>query len=438
MEEKFLYHIWDAGHLLSPLKTSGGKNLQVVYQGQFNTGRGPDFRNVIISLDGETLKGDVEIHINSYDWIAHEHHEDRYYNNVILHVVMNAAQQQYTLREDGQAVEILELKNQISDDIRKLLDSAPVLGKVEHSNYCDLLSAVDNDTLISILSSSGMSRFRNKMRRFNAGLMLSDFDQVYYEGMMEALGYEKNKHNMLRLAQAIPLSNIREWQKEGLSALELVSILCCSSGLLDKCRNSLGAELHTAIASTFETQRFFAKEVDIDWQLFRIRPASHPVFRLVFMAALLHKTASQGLLSFFMEQVLSSRSNPRESFKAFAGIFAQTTFPGAETLPQPGSGLIGNIYINIFLPIACMYAEKHSLADEKTYLTSCYQAHPGLMENHILRFMSRYLSATHYKLMISKSIHQQGLIEIFHKHCHYHLCQDCTSGKAPYMGIENS
>jgi len=52
MDEKFLYHIWDEGHLAANLKTVSGKDLKVNYQGQFNTFRGPDFVNAIISVEG--------------------------------------------------------------------------------------------------------------------------------------------------------------------------------------------------------------------------------------------------------------------------------------------------------------------------------------------------------------------------------------------------
>ena len=31
--------------------------------------------------------GDVEIHLKSSEWYAHRHHEDEYYDAVILHVV---------------------------------------------------------------------------------------------------------------------------------------------------------------------------------------------------------------------------------------------------------------------------------------------------------------------------------------------------------------
>ncbi|HQB97513.1 MAG TPA: DUF2851 family protein, partial [Candidatus Cloacimonadota bacterium] len=45
MEERFLYHIWDEGHLIPELRTVSGKSVRIVYQGQYNTGRGPDFKN---------------------------------------------------------------------------------------------------------------------------------------------------------------------------------------------------------------------------------------------------------------------------------------------------------------------------------------------------------------------------------------------------------
>lgn len=43
MEERFLYHIWDAGHMRNELRTVSGKSVQVKYQGQYNTNRGRTF-----------------------------------------------------------------------------------------------------------------------------------------------------------------------------------------------------------------------------------------------------------------------------------------------------------------------------------------------------------------------------------------------------------
>jgi hypothetical protein len=435
MEEKFLYHIWDAGHLLTPLKTVSGKTLHVRYQGQFNTNRGPDFRNVILELDGEILKGDVEIHINSYDWKAHEHHEDPHFNNVILHVVMNAGNQQFTILENGEITEILELKDQLSDDIRKLLETPAVLADEERSTYCNLLSAVDNDTLITILAAWGMRRFKNKVRRFNASLLVNDFDQVLYEGMMESLGYNKNKQNMLSLAQSITLENIRDWNQEGMTGLDLAAIFCCASGLLDKSTTRLGSDLTNLIKTTYENQGFFARNLDLEWQLFRIRPANHPVFRIFAISGLIQAAAKQGFLNYFLERVFDGNKDVKKAFPAFGTIFSETVLPGAEKLPRPGRAIMGNIFINILLPISYMYFDKISLLPAKENILSYYNTFSPLQENHITRFMGRYLSPAHQKLANSRTIYQQGLMEIYRRFCHYHLCEECMAANIGDKGL---
>ena len=425
MEERFLYHIWDAGHLLTPLITASGKSLQVIYQGQFNTNRGPDFRNVILNLNGETLRGDVEIHLNCYDWIAHEHHEDPLYNNVILHVVMNAAKQHLTVKQNGEATEILELNNQLSDEIRKILKEPRPITRESASNYCELLSAVETDTLVSILNDWGMRRFRSKVRRFNASLLLSDFNQIFYEGLMEALGYDKNKHNLLHLAQAIPLKSLYAWKQAGMTALELVAILCCSSGLLDKCRKHLQPEFYTTLASTYEEQNFCAQKLILDWQLFRIRPAAHPIYRLISFGSLVYSALGQEFIDFGLALLQSQKSDVRLSFKAFTEAIQAASLPGGEKLPKPGVNLCGSMFVNILLPIGYLYFEKHSQDQAAQRVLDLYTNFQGLQENSITLHMSRYLSQSHYQLSKRKSILQQGLIEIFHRYCNYHLCAEC-------------
>ncbi len=426
MEEKFLYHIWDAGHLSPPLKTASGKSLQIRYQGQFNTNRGPDFCNAMLEIDGVLCKGDVEIHINGSDWIGHNHQEDAHYNKVILHVVMQS-QTQYTIKENGETAEILILKDQLSDDISKLLEEHRTDFTAETSTYCDLLSAIDTDTLTAILSQYGMSRFKSKVRRFNAALLFSDFDQVLYEGMMEALGYDKNKLNLLSVAQSIPLRHLRDWHREGMSAVDLVSIFCCSTGLIDRCGKILSPEFSAALRAAYERQGYFAKRLEIDWQLFRIRPSNHPVYRLIAISGLIHRTLEQGLLAHFQQN--SALGDAKRDFRNFAAVFGGSALPGTEKLPQPGKNLISNIYVNIFLPIQYLYFDKQSGSGEAGKIAALYSAFPPLQDNHVTRFMQRYLSESHIDAANRKSIYQQGLMEIFNRWCRYHLCDECRAAR---------
>ena len=69
------------------MTTTDQRELVVVRAGQRNTNSGPDFLFAQLQLDKMTWAGHVEMHIKSSDWYAHNHHIDKAYDNVILHVV---------------------------------------------------------------------------------------------------------------------------------------------------------------------------------------------------------------------------------------------------------------------------------------------------------------------------------------------------------------
>ncbi len=427
MDEKFLYHIWDEGHLAPNLKTVSGKDLKVNYQGQFNTFRGPDFINAIISIDGEDLQGAVEIHKNTQDWIKHSHQEDVFYNQVILHIVLhNDSPLPFTMKENGELVEILELKNQLSDEIQKLLADIGDKNLASGSDYCDLLSAIDNDRLLSILTISGKQRFMSKVRRFNASLALSDFDQILYEGMMEAAGYDKNKFNLFQLAQSIPFAKLKEWHKEGLKSDEMISIFLGSSGLLLKSRNRLNGELYATLSHSFESQRFYARKINVDWQLFRIRPGNHPVFRLILLSEYLYNCLQEGVLHFFLKTVELAKPNPQKRYQTFCKQFK----PGQEGLLKnnPGLGItvINNIYINIYLPIIYLYYQKLANTEMTESVLESYLSFKALPENYITRFMCNHINSSQVSIVNKKTLYQQGLIDIYYRFCRYHLCEECV------------
>ena len=119
--ENFLYHIWDEQHLKDTIRTVSGNKIEILFQGKWNTDAGPDFVNGIILFDGKKVQGDVEIHKHEYDWKAHNHHEDKNYNNVILHVVFtNSQNAEFTISENGNKVPILELQLNLDEQIDKL------------------------------------------------------------------------------------------------------------------------------------------------------------------------------------------------------------------------------------------------------------------------------------------------------------------------------
>lgn len=418
MEEKFLYHIWDAGHLLPGLKTASGKELKINYSGQFNTQRGPDFMNAVLSIDGETTQGAVEIHQSTLDWRRHNHQEDHHYNCVILHAVLNHnTELPYTQKEDGQWVEILELKSFLSEDIKKLLENYQETSSSARSRYCERLSAIDREHLISILNQHGMARFHSKVKRFNASLSLSDFEQILYEGMLEAAGYDKNKLNMLQLAQSIPLRKLKQWQQDGMQRIEMAAILACGSGLAIK-SNSHKA-LVQQLTHVYEKQRFAALNLDIDWQLFRIRPPAHPLPRLLAITAFLYPKLEAGLLHAFLSRVEHDSPNSELRYKRFRQLFGEN---GDSNL---SSTVIDNIYLNIYLPIIYLYAHKLGHSEMERTILESWSGFKALADNYLIRYMQNHLNPSQQSLIRHKSLYQQGLIDIFYRYCRYHQCPQC-------------
>ena len=76
--EKVIRCIWNDQLFCTPsLKTQDGQNLEIVYPGYWNFGKGPDFTSATIKVDGKTYEGDVELHVHSTDWNAHGHSSTR-------------------------------------------------------------------------------------------------------------------------------------------------------------------------------------------------------------------------------------------------------------------------------------------------------------------------------------------------------------------------
>lgn len=88
MNEKYLHLIWKSKRLpFHLIKTTRGKEINILEIGTYNLASGPDFFNGKIEIDQIVYSGNIELHVKSSDWYLHNHHNDNAYNNVILHVV---------------------------------------------------------------------------------------------------------------------------------------------------------------------------------------------------------------------------------------------------------------------------------------------------------------------------------------------------------------
>jgi|AntAceMinimDraft_17_1070374.scaffolds.fasta_scaffold49402_1 hypothetical protein len=425
--EEFLYHIWDAQHLKNILTTKSGKKLVVKFTGRWNTDSGADFKDAIIELSGKILKGDIEIDLTTYNWKSHSHYENPEFNNVLLHVVYDDnGKYPFTISEDGHKIEILEIKRQLDKDINKLIKHYSGEPYSEKDKTCKLFNKMNSEETKQLLIKLGMMRFEKKIIRFNAEHFFSDFDQLLYMGLMEALGYSKNKYQMLQIALNNHFKELKQFYNKNMTNDQLVAILLCSSGLINHLPSTISNDYKKKWQKLYQNQKFVNQSSDIKWKLFRIRPVNHPAIRILQVADLLYDS----LETSFFYNILKLFSFPTDNFslnnfkKKLYSLF-QTDNNYLSDFYKLGKTRIDTILINIILPLAVIYAREKKYKQLEDVVISIYQNYPGLPPNYLTQYMEKFLSEEQKKVIRRRAIYQQGLLKIYYGNCQHHYCEDC-------------
>ena len=93
VKESALAAFWEKVKPGTVMKDRFGNFVTVFSPGRQNKNEGPDFLDAVIWVNGEMIKGAVEIHSHESYWISHGHFSDNRYDGVILHVVSTFARQ---------------------------------------------------------------------------------------------------------------------------------------------------------------------------------------------------------------------------------------------------------------------------------------------------------------------------------------------------------
>lgn len=427
--EKLLYHIWDAQHLVKNLKTVSGKRLLIMFPGQWNTDRGADFRNVIIDVEGNVLRGDAEIHVQTYDWKSHRHDEDANYNNVVLHIVYeHNGHYPLTITEDGSQTEILELKQFLDEDITKLIkrygDDFD-----HHPDFCPFFAGLNEQMSPLVLMRLGSQRLEKKIKRYAAELYFSDFNQLLYQGIMEAAGYNKNSYSFLQIAIQYPYVNLVSWKKEGMTLDDMLAIWLWGSGLEKHIPNVVEKEKAKCWSDHFNRQKFSQKRIALEWNLYRIRPVNHPVIRMLQVADQIYNSLDDSLLNDFINifaTTIESRmlKQIRENLQK---MFSNETLPKFYRI---GENRLDIILINVLIPILILFGEKMGYQQLKDKGWEIYRNFKGLPSNYIEQLIGKkYLNLPQQDLIRKKAVYQQGLLKLYNDFCRYHNCEFCETNK---------
>jgi hypothetical protein len=434
--ENFLYHIWDEQHLKESLRTDDGSRLRILYQGKWNTDAGPDFENAIILLEDEKIQGSIEIHKTTYDWHAHNHDEDPMYNKVILHVVFqNNTESKYTITESGKKIPILSLMDNLDESIEKLWKKygEKPFDTLQRDTITCLLanSSLTQSEMQDILLDLGKKRFNRKCTRFSAELYASDFSQILYEGILEALGYAKNKATFLKLAKNLPYQKLQSLASFCDNPDDLFAIFIIASGL-DSQRFQFSfftKDLYERIDKIKSVIRPYLENQIVErdeWNFFRVRPFNHPVARTWQISPFLFSTFETNLIN----KVLNIFSVPEGTLlapvdvqKSFYSLITQET---EERNRAIGHSRTDDILANIVLPVCWVYAKTLGYNSLMHTIEQIYLSFPKLAENYITNFVQARLKNKLRQSKINLPV-QQGMIQLYYKFCNHFECKNCLA-----------
>jgi Protein of unknown function (DUF2851) len=243
--ERLLLALWQHQRLRRDrLETADGKIVRVLHPGFISLEGGPDFRDAMIQIGDATARaGDVEIDLRSDGWHAHGHDRNPNFNNVILHVVWDAAGVYAGAGHRLNAPDrrppglqplppTLSIKGQLDAPLAELglaLENEP-LGSLPENlrGKCSApLRGLAEAQLTELLRAAAKVRLANKAGTMLARARNSSWEQALWEHLFRALGYEHNVWPLQNLAETKP-----RWGRGTHSAFALQARLLGVSRLL--------------------------------------------------------------------------------------------------------------------------------------------------------------------------------------------------------------
>lgn len=449
------------------MKTADGRRVKVYSPGEWNLGAGPDFLSAHIQIEGEEPRfGNVEIHVRTSGWKQHNHHKNKEYDSVMLHVAMwNDLETPYVQGTTGGDIPQLILASCLEDDINALSV------KIDMENYpynsdsrvglCRSTAMENAERAGQLLEMAARERFFLKARRFALELSRHKFEEVLYAGLMEGMGYRKNKKPFRQLAAVVPLRLVKKVCKnaprmEKTQAVE--ALLFGASGLLAEMELDLwDAESVEYFRTMNNFWSGFRDEVrkglrKDDWTIRAVRPANFPARRIAGISALLAGEGESGILGHvrlfggrlkdcadIKEMKLAMTELCESLCVEGEGYWATHLLPGGRVLEKVpglvGMSLARTLALNIVLPLLLGYAHGDNDLVLRDRVTSMFVIFPRLNENQIAKIMN-------YRMwgdikggapdMTKREMTQQGLLQVFFDFCDENI-RDCSKCAFPGM-----
>jgi hypothetical protein len=455
--ELWLHYLWNANLITVPKKVLQDQTeVNILFKGWYNSGWGPDFSEAKIQVDSDILFGSVEIHINESDWFNHNHHQDDQYNNVILHVFVNASKT-HAINQLQQIIHRFQIDlNQLESglisqlkNLKKLEESAP--GK------CGIvLSNTKDHQFERLIQQAAEQRLIRKSIAFKELFINNDYktwEARLYQSICKSLGYTTHAGVFEYLAKKINYYQVLKFYDLPIRQrrIELFSRWFGYLGLLD----NIAADqiIDDSRREWFGLQQTWQSlELEVFSNDFQVkkpyRPLNHPVRRLTGLYYHIEEIKFEGIfkawLSFikYCQKIIGQHIDPASLIlKQLQILFPQPDWEPLGSVftlhhakkSKHKNKLIGKnrqliILVNSILPFYLAWARNNQDFELEKTLFKMFLVLPSEGSNTKTDFMEFRFNKKCSRKLKQRLFYQQGLIQINDDFCRsfYEGCSDCS------------
>ena len=413
MTERLLQFIWQFQYFnQGELQSTSGETIQIIFPGKYNTDQGPDFTNAKIKIGKTTWAGNVELHLLSSGWKKHNHHRDRNYDNVILHVVWEDDYPDYN-------IPVLSLKSRVA---KILLQRYEELMNAQGFIPCEkTIASVKPIVLVSWKERLLAERLIRKSAIVETFLDQNDrhWEETFWWLLARNFGIKINADAFEAMARSIPVNILAKHKNQ---RHQLEALLMGQSNLLNgKFKEDYPIMLQKEYE--FYKSKYNLKQHTYTPFFLRMRPGNFPTIRLGQLAMLIHH--SEHLFSKIKET--ASVKDVKKWLEVTANDYWHYHYrfdePSLFKKKTLGAAMIDNILINTVCTE--LFAYGHFNKEQK------YKDRALQWLEEISAEINSITKGFQQVGLQSKNAHDsQALIELKNEYCSKKRCLDCAIGNA--------
>jgi hypothetical protein len=389
------------------LRTVCGRKIKIKFLGIPNIDQGPDFLHSRILIDNTEWAGNIELHVNTSDWITHRHHLDKNYVNVVLHVVWKHDTNKFI---HSHVLLLSEYVNRawLNENLNNSIQF------FKHPCSYPLKRPLSSD-IFDWLFEFGERRLDRKVNAILSELksVNGDWGEVAWRIIASNFGHRVNAGVFHQIACSLSFKLINKFKND---PMLIECLLMGQAGLLnDDFSDAYPIQQKKAFKRLKSI--YALKEISLPVYFLRMRPQNFPTIRLSQLAVFVNKTPSVLEILEYESDLSNVLSRLRVASTDYWDSHFVFDRESKKIKKLMGIDFTYSLIYNSIIPLLISYGislgKKQLIKKGKDWLFSVPPEN-----NKNIRFLSNVIIPTN-------SFESQSALELFNNYCINERCDEC-------------